>query len=218
MLAPAERRTARDTFRRPEEGPEIADDRRPAERSARLALIASLVALSALAVACSEQPPSPARPTSAFRSTGAIATQTSGGLPTASPGAATGNLSSGRVAFRMSGDIRADKAIEQIISSAYAPPPGGMALVWTAGGTDATTVGLGGLSFTGSQPTSPSLTLTITVQTGGAIATFISSAGECSITIGVAETHELAGTFSCSDLRGGDGDVVDVTGTISAQG
>lgn len=161
------------------------------------------------------------QPSSAFRSTGAtggIATQTSGGLPTASPGAATGNLSSGRVAFRMSGDIRADKAIEQIISSAYAPPPGGMALVWTAGGTDATTVGLGGLSFTGSQPTSPSLTLTITVQTGGAIATFISSAGECSITIGVAETHELAGTFSCSDLRGGDGDVVDVTGTISAKG
>lgn len=32
-----------------------------------------------------------------------------------------------------------------------------MGLVWTAGGTDATMFGLGGLSFTGQQATSPSL-------------------------------------------------------------
>jgi hypothetical protein len=84
----------------------------------------------------------------------------------------------------VTGGIRTSKALTDLVSTVYAPPPGAMALMWTAGGTDATTVGVGGVSFTGTQPTSPTLSLTITVQSKSAITTLISSAGECRITIG----------------------------------
>jgi hypothetical protein len=93
-----------------------------------------------------------------------------------------------------------------------------MALVWTAGGTDATTIGLGGLSFTGSQRTSPTLSLTLTVQTGAGIAAFRSTAGECSITIGAAGANRISGTFTCTDLQGDGSQVIDATGSFDAQG
>jgi hypothetical protein len=192
-----------------------------------IAPIALLVPLLLLG-ACSEDEPVPVpEPTSAFQPTGSTGatgqtggttTGATGNLPTTTPGAATGNVSSGQVAFTVKGDVRTSKTLPDLVSSVYAPPPGGMALVWTAGGTDATTFGIGGLSFTGTQPTSPSLSLTITVQDGNQITTFISSAGECSITIGAASADQISGAFTCTDLSGGSNVVVDVTGSFNAQG
>ena len=179
--------------------------------------------------ACSKDEPTPVvEPTSAFQptgSTGATAatgptaeTGTTGNLPTTTAGAATGKVSSGQAAFTLTGDIRTSKALGNLVSTVYAPPPGGMALVWTAGGNDATTVGLGGISFTGTQPTSPSLSLTITVQDEGAITAFISSAGECTVTIGLASGDQISGAFNCTGLSAGSNVVVDATGSFNAQG
>ena len=176
--------------------------------------------------ACSKDEPTPVvEPTSAFQPTGSTgatgpsgATGTTGNLPTATAGAATGKVSSGQAAFTLTGDIRTSKTLGNLVSTVYAPPPGGMALVWTAGGTDATTVGLGGISFTGTQPTSPSLSLTITVQDEGAITAFISSAGECTVTIGLASGNQISGAFNCTDLSAGADATVDATGSFDAQG
>jgi hypothetical protein len=118
----------------------------------------------------------------------------------------------------VTGDVQATKALTSLVSSVYSPPPGGMAIVWTAGGTDATTFGLGGLSFTGTQPTTPTLSLTLTVQTAGQFSSFVSTAGECTVTIGVAGADQIAGVFTCSGLVGSDGEVVDASGSFAAQG
>ena len=195
-------------------------------------LIAPMALLLPLAFlgACSEDEPTPVvEPTSAFQPTGATAatgptagtggaTGATGNLPTTTAGAATGKVSSGQAAFTLTGDIRTSKTLGNLVSTVYAPPPGGMALVWTAGGNDATTVGLGGISFTGTQPTSPSLSLTITVQDKGAITAFISSAGECTVTIGLASGSQISGAFNCTDLSAGPGATVDATGSFNAQG
>ena len=187
----------------------------------RCTLIA-LVASCTLLAACSDDGPSPGvSPSSAFPATGA--TRESGGsgatgiLPTTSPARGTGTLSKGEVTFRISGDVRADRVLSTLISAIYTPPPGGVVLVWTAGGTDASTLGIGGSSFVGSHPTAPSLTLTLTVQTEETISTFVSSAGECTITIDVADAERIGGSFACTELSGGNGETVDATGSFSAQ-
>ena len=188
-----------------------------------IAPIAFLLPLSLLG-ACSTDDATPVvEPTSAFQPTGATGPTaetggTTGNLPTTAPGAATGKVSSGEAAFTLTGDIGTSKALEDLVSTVYAPPPGGMALVWTAGGNDATTVGLGGISFTGTQPTSPSLSLSITVQDEGAITAFISSAGECTVTIGLASGSQISGAFNCSNLSAGPEATVDATGSFNAQG
>jgi hypothetical protein len=192
-------------------------------------VIAVLLALIAVASACSEdEPPSVVVPSSAFGETGETGTTGATGLPTGETGeppieipptgATGGNVEAGQAALSVTGDIQASKAVGNLVSSVYAPPPGGMALVWTAGGTDATTIGLGGLSFTGSQRTSPTLSLTITVQTDDETATFQSMAGECSITIGAAGANQISGTFTCTDLQSDGGQVIDATGSFNAQG
>jgi hypothetical protein len=195
-------------------------------------LIAPIALLGPLAFvgACSKDEPAPViEPTSAFQPTGSTGatsatgetggtTGTTGDLPTTTAGAATGRVSSGQAAFTLTGDLRTSKALANLVSTVYAPPPGGMALVWTAGGNDETTVGLGGISFTGTQPTSPSLSLTITVQDKGAITAFISSAGECTVTIGLASANQISGAFNCTDLSAGSDVVVDATGSFNAQG
>jgi hypothetical protein len=185
-----------------------------------------LVPLAFLGACSEDEPTTVVEPTSAFQPTGATgptaetggATGTTGKLPTTTAGVATGKVSSGQAAFTLTGDIRTSKTLTNLVSTVYAPPPGGMALVWTAGGNDATTVGLGGISFTGTEPTSPSLSLTITVQDKGAITAFISSAGECTVTIGLASSSQISGAFNCTDLSAGPGATVDATGSFNAQG
>ena len=134
-----------------------------------------LVPLAFLGACSEDEPTTVVEPTSAFQPTGATgptaetsaATGTTNSLPTTTAGVATGKVSSGQAAFTLTGDIRTSKTLANLVSTVYAPPPSGMALVWTAGGNDATTVGLGGISFTGTEPTSPSFSLTITVKDKG---------------------------------------------------
>ena len=196
-----------------------------------IAPIAVTVPLLLLPACSEDEPPPVVQLTSAFEPTGSTGpsaatgstgtTGETGGtiedLPTATSGAAAGNISSGQAAFTVTGGIRTSKTLTNLVSTVYAPPPGEMALVWTAGGT-ATTVGLGGVSFTGTQPTSPTLSLSITVQSRNAITTLISAAGECTITIGLATADQISGAFTCMDLSGGSNAVVDVTGSFNAQG
>jgi hypothetical protein len=197
-----------------------------------IAPIAVTVPLLLLPSCSEDEPPPVVELTSAFEPTGSTGPTAANGstgttgetggtiedLPTTTAGAATGNISSGQAAFAVTGGIRTSKTLTNLVSTVYAPPPGGMALVWTAGGNDATTVGLGGISFTGTQPTSPSLSLTITVQDKEAITAFISSAGECTVTIGLASSSQISGAFNCTDLSAGPGATVDATGSFNAQG
>jgi hypothetical protein len=197
-------------------------------------MLVAALALMSLAGACSSAGAG-VSPTSAFPSgtgqptggngipsgviggmpTGALG---SGGiLPSTSPGAGTGNISSGQIAVQVSGDIDTQTTLTQLISAVYSAPPGGMALVWTAGGTNPSTVGLGGTSFVGTRPTSPTLILTL-VAIGDASESFTSIDGECMVTIDTAGPTDVAGSFTCQALKSTSGAVVDVTGTFQAGG
>ncbi|HKE54644.1 MAG TPA: hypothetical protein VKC55_07730 [Actinomycetota bacterium] len=198
-----------------------------------LAPITTLVFAAALA-SCSNDGPAPVvEPTSAFRATGSTGAQAptgststgssgpthaTAGIPTGTQaGGGPGRLEKGQAAFTVTGDLRTSAALPNLVSAAYAPPPGVLAIVWAAGGADPSNLGLGGFSFTGTEPTSLTLTLTLTVQAKGAIATFVSSAGECRVTIGQASADRLSGAFTCSNLSDGS-TVVDLTGSFNAQG
>lgn len=188
-------------------------------RTARI--VVGWLGLVALAVSCGgSEGPAAASPSSAFP-TGAGGTGPSGptAMPTAPPpGAGAGALSHGELTLQLSGNIELETTITELISGVYAPPPGGMALVWTAGGTDATTVGIGGTSFTGIRRTAVELSLTIAAQTSDGIASFLSNAGECTVTIDVATRSQLAGRFACQDLEDPTGVVVDAVGSFRATG
>jgi hypothetical protein len=188
----------------------------------------ALLALVALA-ACSDAPADPiASPSSAFgadaptAASGATATgpAASGpsGPPTTSPGPANGSLTSGRVTYRISGDLEDHGTLATLVTATYAPSPGGFAIVWQAGGTDPSVIGLGGGSFVGTRSTAPSLSLSLTVLTTGGLASFLSIDGECDVSIDVAAEDELSGGFTCSDLTAATGEIVDVTASFSATG
>jgi hypothetical protein len=161
-----------------------------------------------------------ASPSSAFPST-AGATGGSGGSgpragQTSSQDPAAGRLSSGSVTIALTGDLTFERTLEQLISTVYEPPPGALVLVWTAGGTNATTLGIGGASFTGTRPTSASLTFSLVVQAPEGVATFQSVDGECQITIDDATRNRVAGSYRCPDLSSTTGDVVDARGSFRA--
>jgi hypothetical protein len=196
-------------------------------RTARIVI--GWLGLVALAVSCGgSEGAAAASPSSAFP-TGVTAPggtgpsgPTGGGptwtLPTPPSGAGAGTLSRGELTLQLSGDVELETTITELISGVYAPPPGGMAVVWTAGGTDATTVGIGGASFTGTRRTAVELSLTIAAQTSDGIASFLSNAGECTVRIDVATPSELAGSFACRDLEDPTGVVVDASGSFRATG
>jgi hypothetical protein len=192
------------------------------------AIAIGCAALLVLAGCSSDDGPSVILPSSAFPiDTGSPippGTGATGSVPTGPTGISTGStgdkgsLAGGQAAVTTTGDVRASQAMTDLISSVYSAPPGGMALVWTAGGTNASTLGLGGLSFTGTQPTSPSLSLTLVVQTQDGIFSFDSLAGECVVTIGVATQDRIAGAFTCSGLRADGGEIVGASGSFTAGG
>ena len=168
-------------------------------------------------------------PTSAFQPTGSTgataatgpsgATGRPGNLPTTTAGAATGKVSSGQAAFTLTGDIRTSKTLANLVSTVYAPPPGGMALV-SDGRRQRRDHGRARRDqlHRDASRTSPSLSLTITVQDKGAITAFISSAGECTVTIGLASGSQISGAFNCTDLSAGSNATVDATGSFNAKG
>ncbi|HEX6330173.1 MAG TPA: hypothetical protein VF129_02630 [Actinomycetota bacterium] len=124
-------------------------------------------------------------------------------------------LTRGRITIQLSGEVEAEATLDQVISAVYSPPPGALAIVWTTG-TDATVVGLGGASFIGTRRTSPTLTLTITAQTGADIVSFVSVDGECEVEILVAERDRVFGSFTCSGLTSSIGRVADVSASFEA--
>jgi hypothetical protein len=140
-----------------------------------------------------------------------------GAPPTLPPGG-DGALISGSVSIRLSGDVALETTLSTLASGVASAPPGGFALVWTAGGTAATVVGIGGGSFTGTRPTAPTLTLSIAAQSDAGVHAFISSDGECSITIDVAETTRIEGSFECTALPSSTGEVIDASGSFEATG
>ncbi|HEY7754996.1 MAG TPA: hypothetical protein VID69_02085 [Actinomycetota bacterium] len=203
-------------------------------RTVRISL--ALLAIAALAVACSgddEVSPSPSSafpsgttgeptgPTEGTGATGATGSTSTGATgatgATAPTGSGLGSVSSGTVTIRTTGDIRVRRTISELVTSVYEPPPGTLALTWTAGEGSATTLSLGGTTFVGTMPTSSSLTLTIVLQTSGAVGAFQSRNGECEITIDSATEEGLAGTFECSDLTDPTGQVVDASGSFDAE-
>lgn len=196
----------------------------------RVAAVAlALAVVAALGAACDDEPAPPAFPSSAFPSptdpvTGPTGVSTgptgsasgpTGALP--SPGG-TGDLTEGHLDLRVTGDVRAQATLPNLITGFVSPPPAGFAVVWTAGGADATTVGLGGAATVGTQPTSPTLVVTITVQTPTDLFSWTSMDGECEVTIASASTARFAGSFTCADLRAVGAGVVDVSGTFEATG
>ncbi len=138
-----------------------------------------------------------------------------GALPTTSPGAATGTLSTGRLSLQMRGDVEHEATLTNLVTAVYAPPPSGFTIVWAAG---VTTVGMSGATFAGTEPTSPALMLSISVPSDDESETFLSSAGECSVTIDTADATAIAGSFVCDNLEGGGGHVVEVSGSFEASG
>lgn len=205
----------------------------------RATLVAASVGLALLGAACGGdaggEPPI-VSPTSAFPSeattppsgptgpsatgpsgTGPLATGPSGVLPSIPPvGDAT--FTSGHVGFQMTGDVQTDATLSNLVTGFSSAPPGGFALVVTAGGADATAIGLGGGTFIGTEPTAPTLTLSIAVQSEAGFLAFISNDGECSVTLDAADASRLEGSFRCSDLRSGSGESVDVSGSFDAAG
>ncbi|HYF10814.1 MAG TPA: hypothetical protein VEC09_00780 [Actinomycetota bacterium] len=202
--------------------------RRP-RRSPPLALVATLALSPA---ACSSQPPqTPASPTPFFTTgragpplptggaTGSTAVSgPTGSFPTSSPASGDGGITRGEVTLRMTGDVRVTATLRELVSTVYTPPPGGIALVWTAGGTDPSTLGIGGSSFVGTQATGTALQLTLTVATGSGFETFVSFEGECDVTIAEASARRVDGSFRCASLMSSSGVVVDVAATFSASG
>src|SRR4030066_71202 len=63
------------------------------------------------------------------------------------------------VLARLAGGVGLETSLPRLISGVAAAAPGGFAVVWSGAGMDATTVGIGGGSFRGTQATAPTLVL-----------------------------------------------------------
>ncbi|MGZ8599949.1 MAG: hypothetical protein ACXWXQ_04490 [Actinomycetota bacterium] len=190
---------------------------------------AVLACLAMLGVACNgDEPVPPASPTSAFPSgtgtasgpTGTTASGPSGPtvtLPSPDPGGGSGDLSRGTLGLQIAGDVELETSLPRLITGVVSPPPGGFAIVWSGAGLDATTVGIGGGSFVGTQVSSPTLVVTITAQTADGLFTWGSTAGECEVRLEAADADRFAGSFTCRDLASSSG-VVDVSASFQATG
>jgi hypothetical protein len=136
--------------------------------------------------------------------------------PTSSGGTATGNVSQGMASVQVAGDLEAEFSAPLAAPTAYAPPQGGFALRWVKASQQ---VDIVGSTFAGTRPTSPALSIIITVDTGEATAFFRSMKDECTVTIDMANANQVAGSFTYTGLRSVDGlATVDASGRFSASG
>jgi hypothetical protein len=155
-------------------------------------VIASVLAVGALAVACTGKRAEPSSTSGASGSPSPSSTST--GAPHVVP------LHSGSATVRMSGGL------DEHLKLPLAPPgasiwgrsTGQISLKYLTRDGDA-------LLINGSIPgpsarTSTALTLSFVIQRGGAVA-FSSSRGECQVTIRRSETKSVRGSFTCSKLR-----------------
>jgi hypothetical protein len=192
----------------------------------RRSIVAALAVLAILGTACGgDEPSTPVLPSSGFPSSTGTSSGSTG--PTVSgPGEATGStgsapsggLTEGTLDLTITGDVELRTSLTRLISGVLTPAPGALAVVWSGAGFDATTVGIGGASFVGTQASSDVLVVTMTVQTATGFFTWVSTAGECQVALGMAETGHVAGTFACRDLTASTGEVVDASASFDATG
>jgi len=187
----------------------------------------ALAILATIVASCDGGDPAPpASPTSAFPSvtpsaggpTGVTASGPTGSLPSPAPDDVAGTLTEGTLDLRIAGDVELETSLPRLISGVASAPAGGFAVVWSGAGMDATTVGIGGGSFRGTQTTAPTLVLTITAQTPEGLSTWVSSAGECVVTLEDAGPDRFAGSFTCGGLASSVGEVVEASGSFEATG
>lgn len=137
----------------------------------------------------------------------------SGSLPPTGPPGITGSVTHGQAALSLSGGLTQTVTLPTLGAPAiWSPTPGAMTLSWT-GADPAESMSVGGPSFTGQQPTSPSLTLAFSVKTAEGTAAFRSQAGECTITLNPATTRQVGGLVFCTNLKS-----IDATVTVNVQG
>ena len=128
----------------------------------------------------------------------------------------------GSASLTTAGDLALTETLTTLIGpTVFKPPPGGMDLRWSGGlsGKDVATIG--GLSFSGTEPTSPSMTLTFTIYTQGSTqpTIFASAHGECTVTFDTAQLASVSGSFSCHGLQSSPGQTtIDANGTFQASG
>lgn len=186
--------------------------------------VAVLAVLATLGAACNrDEPVTPILPSSAFPSVTGTSGDPTGpavsGPDASGPSGITGSsgdLTEGTLDLRIAGDVELETSLPRLISGVAAAAPGGFAVVWSGAGMDATTVGIGGGSFRGTQATAPTLVLTITAQTAEGLSTWVSSAGECEVTLEDAGPDRFAGSFACGSLASSMGEVVEVSGSFEA--
>ncbi len=189
----------------------------------RRSIVAALAVFAILGAACGGgEPSTPVLPSSGFpSSTGTSSGSTGPTLsgPSGSTGLApSGGLTEGTLDLSITGDVELRTSLPRLISGVLTPAPGALAVVWSGAGSDATTVGIGGASFVGTQASSPTLVVTMTVQTATGFFTWVSTAGECEVALETAETGHVAGTFACRDLTAATGEVVDASASFGATG
>ncbi len=142
----------------------------------------------------------------------------SGSLPPSSSPGITGAVTDGTATMSVTGSTTASVSFATLVTPAlWSPPPGSMALRW--GGPNGQSFGMGGSSFAGQQPTSSALSLSFVIRIDNSKVEFRSTAGECLITITLADVSSLAGQFQCTGVKNGEGTiVVNAQGSFSASG
>lgn len=136
--------------------------------------------------------------------------------PTTTPVA--GSVTVGQASLSLSGGINTVVSFGRLTMPAqWVPPPGAISLTWRGIGEQA--LSLVGASFTSQIATDAEHTLSFTVNVDGTPVTYVSAAGECTVTISPALTTQMGGTFICTNLLGDAGDpVVNAQGSFSATG
>jgi hypothetical protein len=185
----------------------------------RTKILLPLVTIALVCAGCGGDEPSPSPSPLPAISNGPQPSGT-GALPTTSPGEATGTVTSGNATIQLAGDLTG--TLQLLIlgpPAVYSPPPGAIALSWTDGQQS---LALTGDSFTGEQPTSDTLSISLTARNGAEFIALGSSDGECSVTVTAATDASITGTFACTNLPGttaaGGALSVDATGTFAASG
>lgn len=161
-----------------------------------------------------------ATPTCA-RDTPTVDASPSGSVPSPNPGAppsgpplSTVTLATGTASVMTSGDLEADASADMLVSPAiYQTLPGDVAVDW--GGL----LIISGPLHLGAQTSIGGLAVSLEVPAfgDGPGARFVSSVGECIVTVDAADERSFSGSFTCGGLTESGGDLtVDASGTFAA--
>lgn len=125
-------------------------------------------------------------------------------------------MTQGSTQVQVTGDVTATMGPELALQQpSFVQPGGGFAVTFASQEGDF--FGIGGGAFTGSQPTSGLLTVSLSVVDLGTGAFFFgfSLEGECTVTVDSLEEASVSGSVTCTGLSSGDASV-DLTATFQA--